>query len=154
MNQSPLQYVRRSIGAALETDPEIVVQYVHRDAWRANKCIVYPFISQAVLGTTGEDGVAGGYCRASFELLCNVMTDADPANKGIASDTVDGFLSRIMYRLHGTDWQALAAADDGRYKTRLLAVQVDGVTSDYADNDTKVLFGIAGTATFAITKSS
>lgn len=154
MNQSPLQYVRKSIGAAIDADAEIVVQYVHKDAWRAGKCIAYPYISQAELGTIGENGQRGGYSRASFEILCNVQTDADPTGKGIASDVVDEFVSRMMYRLHGTDWTALEAADDGRYVTRIYGVTIDGVTSDYADNDTKVLFGIAGTAIFGITLSS
>jgi hypothetical protein len=154
MNLPPQAYVRKLIGDALGADPYVIVQNVYRDAWSNGKVVCYRYIAQTDYYTSLEDGARSGYTRMQLDVLCNLMVNADPANKGTAADAVDDMVSRMMYRIETFPFDDQPKSDDGRYTTRVHMISVDGVTANFTDGDTKIRFGITATAMASIYRTS
>lgn len=145
MNCSPMTRVRRALVEILQADPQLVVTNVFRDdQFIASKIVVYPYVSQVEYPQALENGMRAGYVRASFEILANALADNDPSGKGIAAEKTGEIVSRIMHRLETYNVDTLSVGNDGRYKTRILSVTIDGNVGDFDDGN-RIRLGLAGT---------
>lgn len=145
MNVSPMTRARRAVVEILQADPQLVVTNVFRDdQFIATKIVCYPYVTQVDYPESLENGMRTGYMRASFEILANAVADNDPSGKGVASEKAGELVSRVMHRLETYDVDTLAVGNDGRYKTRILSVTIDGNVGDF-DEGNRVRIGLAGT---------
>lgn len=146
MNLSPMAYARRVVADILATDPGLsVVAVFNDDLFISGKTVCYPYVSSVEYDTQTERGVPSGLATASVEILCNATTANDASKAGLKTDAAADIVSRIKYRMETYNLRSFAAADDGRFKTQVVSVAVDGNVGTFDDGSGKIMLGIAAT---------
>ena len=144
MNLSPMAYARRVVADIIATDPGLsVVNVFSDDLFISGKVVCYPYVSSMTYTADTETGFPDGMATAAVEILCNAKTTADASKAGLMTDAAADIVSRIKFRLETYNYASIAAADDGRYNTRIVSIAVDGNVGTFDDAGGKILLGIA-----------
>lgn len=146
MNASPMAYARRVVADILATDPGVsVVNVFNDDMFVSGKIVCYPYVSSMTYDNNTERGMPSGFATAAVEILCNATTANDASKQGLKTEAAADIVSRIKYRMETYNLASVAVADDGRFKTRIVSVAVDGNVGAFDDGSGKIMIGIAAT---------
>lgn len=149
MTASPMAAIRNAVATILESDAGLMVTNVFsEDMFVGGKAVCYPYVASMTYDVTDEARRGTGMGTAEVDIFCNALTNSDPAKRGVKTELAADIVSRIKYRLETYDLSTLDVSNDGRYRTHILAIAVDGNVGDFDDGSGKIRIGVSVSVVF------